>query len=266
MRGLRLPMTALAILLGFFLLGTLVGGDPATIRADASLSSPNWTHWLGTDELGRDVFARLAMAAQLSLWIGLATGLLSSGIGLIYGSLAAQMENRWPDKLLMGFVQVLYSLPGLMLVILFSLFLGRGVMSLVLALSLFSWPDTARMIRVECLRLKREEFASAYHVLGGGTLRLYAAHLWPNMGRLLLLATTMTIPRAILTEATLSFVGLGVPAPLSSWGTMIQEGWQVVRLAPHLMLWPLALLLLSMSCLFWLSETVSAQLGRSQTV
>lgn len=230
--------SVLLIVLLIALLGPWLGPDPTWINPDLPTAAPgHWGHWLGTDDLGRDLFARIAVGAQISLLIGLATALVAVLIGTLYGTASALWEGQ-VDTVLMRFIDVLYSLPGLMVIILFSVFLGRSITSLVLALSLFSWPDTARMVRGQLLALKREEFIEAFHSLGGGTFRLIGRHFWPNLLGLIILSATITVPRAILTESTLSFIGLGVEPPLSSWGTLASEGWQLVRVAPHLLFFP----------------------------
>lgn len=245
----------LALVLLLMALGYVMGQDPNAIDPMAPTQAPSVAHWFGTDELGRDLFARLSRGAFLSLVIGVATAAVSVGVGTTYGLVCAHQEGKPLDAFLMRVLDVIYSLPGLMLVILLSLFLGRTVLSLVLAISVFSWPDTARLIRSQVIQLHREEFTEAFTSLGGGRARLIIAHELPNLLPYLLLSATMTIPRAILTESTLSFVGLGVAPPYSSWGTMIQEGWQMIRLAPHLVLLPAGFLLLTMVALNVLGDS-----------
>lgn len=251
---LSLGILALVLLLTF--VGPLVSGDPNAINPDLPTAGPSARHWFGTDELGRDLLARLAIGAQISLLIGLATACVAVIIGTAYGTLAAFFEGRLLDTLLMRVIDVIYSLPGLMIVILFTIFLGRNVTSLVLALALFSWPDTARIIRGQVMSLRCEEFVEAFHSLGGGPFRLVLTHFIPNLAGLIILTATITVPRAILTESTLSFVGLGVAPPFSSWGTMINDGWQMIRIAPHLVLLPGSLLFITMVALNLLGDTL----------
>ncbi|MGE0201627.1 MAG: ABC transporter permease [Candidatus Melainabacteria bacterium] len=235
--------------------GPALGQDPTLIHPDLPTLKPGAVSgfWFGTDDLGRDLFSRLAVGARISLLIGLATALVSLIIGTLYATIAAHYEGK-TDQVMMRFVDILYGLPGLMVVILFSVFFGRSVVSLVLALSLFCWPDTARILRGQLLQLKRENFIEAYHSIGGGPVRLAVRHLWPNILGLMILTTTITVPRAILTESTLSFIGLGVEPPLSSWGTLASEGWQLVRVAPHMMLFPALLIFITMLALNLLGD------------
>ncbi|MBX2861633.1 MAG: ABC transporter permease [Vampirovibrio sp.] len=247
--GLFLGLVALMALLGPW-----VGPDPNMIDPDIPTIAPGAAeHWFGTDDLGRDLFSRVAVGARISLLIGIATALVAVVIGTLYGIVSAQFEGR-VDTVMMRVIDVIYSLPGLMIVILFSVFLGRGVLSLVLALALFSWPDTARIIRGQVLALKREEFVEAVHSLGGSSWRIAGRHFLPNLVGLIILTATITVPRAILTESTLSFIGLGVEPPLSSWGTLASEGWQLVRIAPHVMLAPALMIFTAMIALNLLGD------------
>jgi oligopeptide transport system permease protein len=251
----------LALILLLAWLGPIWGPDPNAINPDLP-TSPPWPlagyatgHWFGTDDLGRDLLSRVAVGARISLLIGVATAVVAVIIGTLYGIIAALFEDKI-DTLMMRLIDIIYALPGLMIVILFSVFLGRGVASLVLALALFSWPDTARIIRGQILSLKREEFVEAFHSIGGHAGRLIWKHFIPNTAGLIILTATITVPRAILTESTLSFIGLGVEPPLSSWGTLAGEGWQLVRVAPHMLFFPAVLILTTMIALNLLGDGI----------
>jgi oligopeptide transport system permease protein len=249
----------LALILLLALLGPVVGADANAINPDLP-TNPPWPlpgfaidHWFGTDDLGRDLLSRVAVGARISLLIGFATAVVAVIIGTLYGTFAALFEGK-VDTLMMRLIDIIYSLPGLMIVILFSVFMGRGIPSLVLALSLFSWPDTARIIRGQILSLKREEFIEAFYSIGGKMDRLIWKHFIPNTAGLIILTATITVPRAILTESTLSFIGLGVEPPLSSWGTLAGEGWQLVRVAPHLLFFPAIMIFFTMIALNLLGD------------
>jgi oligopeptide transport system permease protein len=253
-----------AVFFGVILLlavfGPALGPDPNAINPDVA-TAPPWPlagyatgHWFGTDDLGRDLFSRLAVGARISLLIGIATAVVSVIIGTLYGTLSAIFEGKMADTAMMRLIDIIYSLPGLMIVILFSVFMGRGVPSLVLALSLFSWPDTARIIRGQVISIKREEFVEAFHSIGGRMWRLIWRHYIPNTAGLIVLTATITVPRAILTESTLSFIGLGVEPPLSSWGTLAGEGWQLVRVAPHMLLFAAVMIFSTMIALNLLGD------------
>jgi oligopeptide transport system permease protein len=251
----------LGIILLIAILAPLFGPDPNAINPSLPTVSP-WPfagyqpgHWFGTDDLGRDLLSRVAVGAQISLLIGFSTAIVAVVIGTLYGTLAAIFEGN-VDTAMMRLIDIIYSLPSLMIVILFSVFLGRGIPSLVLALSLFSWPDTARIIRGQILSIKREEFIEAFHSIGGSLPRLIAKHFIPNTAGLIILTATITVPRAVLTESTLSFIGLGVEPPLSSWGTLAGEGWQLVRIAPHMLLFPAVFIFSTMIALNLLGDTL----------
>jgi ABC-type dipeptide/oligopeptide/nickel transport system permease subunit len=236
--GLALSWLGIMAVIAFFV--PLFGQDATFIHVDDSLLPPlHPTFWLGTDDLGRDLLARLAVGARISLLVGGATGLLATLIGVGLGILTALTENSWFDKCVQWLMTLIYSLPGLMIVILGATFLqpllmlgiqnalglqslslewrsSLKVFSLISTLTLFAWPDTVRIIRAKVRQLKQEPFVEAYWSHGGSWARLISHQLLPHLWPLALLATTITVPRAILTESTLSLIGLGIEAPLSS--------------------------------------------------
>jgi oligopeptide transport system permease protein len=236
--------------------------NPFTLHPAIPLQGPTWHHWLGTDDLGRDLLSRAALGAQLSLGIGLSTAVLATVMGTLVGMWAGH-KGGWMDQLCVRAMDILYSLPLLMVVVLLSLWMGRGVNSLIIALTFLCWPDTARLIRGHTQQLSQLEFIEAFKSLGGQTYRLYFTHLLPNIVPYVAVSMAMLVPRVILTESTLSFIGLGVEAPLSSWGTLTSEGWQLVRIAPHLLLVPASLIIISMSVLHLLSQAIQQQLNHS---
>lgn len=259
-RKTTLTQWGVLLLLGLgvlLLIVSVLGGNPNTINPDSPLVSFfQANHILGTDDLGRDLGARLAVGGAISLAVGLGAAVVSVGFGGAIGVLAARCGG-WVDALCLRVMDVLYSLPGLMLVVLMTVFLGRGVLSLVVAIALFSWPDAARVIRAGVLQLQQEEFMMAYASMGGGLARWLWRYIWPNLAGMVLLAATITVPRAILTESTLSFIGLGVEPPMSSWGTLASDGWQLVRLAPRLMMVPTVCILVAMVGFNLLGEGLS---------
>jgi oligopeptide transport system permease protein len=231
--------------------------DPFNLNPDAVLVAPSVAHWLGTDDLGRSLLARAGQGAQLSLVIGVAAAGLATLIGTAVGVWAGY-KGGWVDQLLIRLMDTLYSLPLLMVVILLSLWLGRGIPSLIGGLAFLFWPDTARLIRGQTQQLMKLEFIEACHSLGGGTWHLISRYLLPNLTRYWLLSITMLIPRAILAESTLSFIGLGIEPPQSTWGSLSSEGWQLVRVAPHMLIVPMVLIIGTM----WLLQIISQDLKR----
>jgi oligopeptide transport system permease protein len=251
---LRGWLVLLALVMAFALVAPMLA-DPFAINPDALLVGPNASHWLGTDDLGRNLLARAGLGAQFSLLIGVSAALLATVVGTAVG-LWAGLKGGWVDQWLVRLMDTLYSLPLLMVVILLSLWLGRGIPSLIGGLAFLFWPDTARLIRGQTQQLMKLEFMEACQSLGGGTWHQITRYLLPNLARYLLLSLTMLVPRAILAESTLSFIGLGIEPPQSTWGTLSSEGWQLVRIAPHMLIVPLVLIVGTM----WLLQSLSQSL------
>ncbi len=201
------------------------------------LVPPSWQHPMGTDELGRDLLARVIYGSRLSISIGLVTAGIAFLIGTIYGSIAGYFGGKI-DNLLMRGVDVAYSLPDLLVMILVGVLIGRGTYGILIALGLVSWMGTARLVRAQFLQLKQEEFVEASRAAGESGLRIVLRHLLPNAIGPVIIALTFTVPTAILSESTLSFIGLGLSPPECSWGTLASDGWRALRSHPHLILFP----------------------------
>jgi oligopeptide transport system permease protein len=231
---------------------------------------PSPQHWLGTDELGRDVLSRLLYGARISLAVGLIVQALILLIGVPIGALAGYFGG-WLDTLLMRAVDVLYCIPDLLLVIVVmttvraTLATGGsalgsfaaldaafgGLLGVFVALALTSWLTVARLVRGQVLSLRHREFVDAARAVGASHWRMLRLHLLPNTLAPILVAATFGIPSAILLEASLSFLGLGVQAPMPSWGAMILEGYKAMRVQPHMLIAPAAALSLTvLSCNF----------------
>jgi oligopeptide transport system permease protein len=262
---LTLAYSILALALGLM---TVAWFRDATFIHRHETGIPPFTLWkypLGTDDLGRDLMARLSVGTQISMTVGLATALVACGFGSSYGLIAGLQNERLGDAM-MRIVDVLYSLPGLMVVVLLSVFLEPYLLqllpntltplskwvSLVNALAFFSWPESARLIRGQVIALKKQDFIAVFYTLGGDTRRLILTHLLPNLIPYMMISLMVAIPRAILTESTLSFIGLGMEAPLSSWGTLAYEGWFLIHVQPHMVLEASIAIALSM----WAMNTV----------
>ncbi len=194
---------------------------------------------MGTDELGRDLLARVIYGSRLSISIGLVTAGIAFLIGTIYGSIAGYFGGKI-DNLLMRGVDIAYSLPDLLVMILVGVLVGRekGTMGILFALGLVSWMGTARLVRAQFLQLKHEEFVEASRAAGESGLRIVLRHLLPNAIGPVIIAMTFTVPTAILSESTLSFIGLGLSPPECSWGTLASDGWRALRSHPHLIMFP----------------------------
>ena len=209
--------------------------DFASQDLNSILQGPSMKHWLGTDELGRDVFTRLIFGARTSLSVGIFTQLIVIGIGLPIGAISGATGGR-TDNLIMRFVDVVYAFPDLLLIILLRAILGGSIYMIFLAIGLVSWVGVARLVRGQTLSLKQRDFVTAARVFGGSGNYVTTRHLLPNSLGPIIVAVTFNIPRAIFAEAALAYIGIGVKPPTPSWGAMIRDGNNVIFAAPHLVL------------------------------
>ena len=201
------------------------------------LLGPSPEHWMGTDELGRDLLTRIIYGARLSIAIGVTIAGMAFLIGTTYGSIAGFYGGRI-DSIMMRGVDLAYALPDLLVMILIGVLVGRGTVGILLSLGLVSWMGTARLVRAQLLQLQSEEFIDAARAAGRGTFDIIAKHMLPNAMGPIIVALTFTVPSAILSESTLSFIGLGLSPPACSWGTLASDGWRSLRTHPHLILFP----------------------------
>jgi oligopeptide transport system permease protein len=201
------------------------------------LLGPCLQHPMGTDELGRDLFSRVVFGSKLSISIGFTTAFMALVIGTTYGSISGFAGGKL-DNLMMRGVDVAYALPDLLVMILIGVLVGRGTWGILIALGLVSWMGTARLVRAQFLQLQHEEFVEAARASGQTGLKIILKHLLPNSLGPIIVAVTFTVPSAILSESTLSFIGLGLSPPACSWGTLASDGWRSLRGHPHLILFP----------------------------
>ncbi|MEG1857121.1 MAG: ABC transporter permease [Pseudoflavonifractor sp.] len=216
------------------------GQDTAMVN-----KGPNPTHWFGTDSLGRDVFVRCWVGARVSLFIACVATLINLVIGVIYGGISGYFGGR-TDMIMMRVVEIVYSVPDLLWVILLMVVMGPGLHTIIIAISVTGWGSMARIVRGQVLQLKQSEYVMASRTLGGRARRIISKHLIPNTLGPIIIELTFSIPGAIFTEATLSYLGLGVPVPLASWGTLANEGARVMQLFPYQLLFPALLISLTM--------------------
>lgn len=201
------------------------------------LAAPSAQHWMGTDELGRDLLARIIYGARLSIAIGFTIAGMAFIIGTTYGAIAGFYGGKI-DSLLMRGVDIAYALPDLLVMILIGVLVGRGTIGILLSLGLVSWMGTARLVRAQLLQLQSEEFIDAARAAGRNTFDIIVKHMLPNAMGPIIVALTFTVPSAILSESTLSFIGLGLSPPACSWGTLASDGWRSLRTHPHLIFFP----------------------------
>ncbi|PLR97612.1 ABC transporter permease [Bacillus sp. T33-2] len=198
---------------------------------------PSSEHWFGTDDLGRDVFARVWYGARISLFIGVAAALTDLIIGVLWGGIAGYKGGR-TDEFMMRFADILWGVPYLLLVILLMVVLGQGLGTMILAMTITGWINMARIVRGQVLSLKNQEYVLASRTLGADVNRIMSKHLIPNTMGPILVTMTLTVPSAIFTEAFLSFLGLGLTPPLASWGSMASDGLPAIRYYPWRLFFP----------------------------
>jgi ABC-type dipeptide/oligopeptide/nickel transport system permease subunit len=221
----------------------------------ATWETPNRLHWLGTDDLGRDVLSRLLYGAQISISIGILSQLAIAIVGVLLGALSG-LKGGWLDYLIMRVIDVLSSLPTILFYILLMVALGAGFWNLIFAMTLTGWIGIARLVRGQVLSLKKTDFIRASRAMGGGTGYIIKKHILSNVMTPVIVAIAIGIPGAMFAEAGLSFLGLGVPAPRASWGQMIGTYQAYIRTAWHLTVFPSIVLALTMLAWFLFADGI----------
>jgi len=212
--------------------------DPTSIHLPSRLDPPSSAHWFGTDELGRDILSRVIYGARISMLVGSCVVLASLALGLIIGSIAGYYGGAIDRFINVVLMNAFLSFPGILLAIAFIAFRGPGIFNLVLALSLGGWVGYARLVRGQVLAAREREFVEAARALGASDLRIIVRHILPNIIQPVVVQAAIGMAGAILAEATMSFLGLGVPPPTASWGAMLNDGRAHLFDAPHLVLFP----------------------------
>ncbi len=243
-RGAMLGLALTSFLLAAAALGPwLAPHDPLLQDLGTRLTGPDAAHWLGRDSLGRDLLSRILVGARVSLAVGLVVVAVSATLGTLIGA-AVGLAGGWVDEVAMRIVDVLLAFPGILLAIAISAVLGPGLDHTVMALCVLGWVGYARLVRGQVLALREREFVQAAVALGAGPTRIVRKHLIPNLLAPVLVQATFGMASAIVAEASLSFLGLGVVPPTPSWGSMIDEGRLYLEQAPHVAAFPgLAILL-----------------------
>jgi peptide/nickel transport system permease protein len=233
----RAAVAGAAVVLLFLLVAILAPWlapyDPGAQALDSGLSGPSWAHWLGQDRLGRDLLSRLVYGARISVAVGLGTVSLSLLIGLLVGAASGFFGGK-VDNVLMRLADVLLAFPGILLAIAITSVLGPSLRNVLIALCALGWVGYARLIRGQILKVKEMEFVQSATAVGAPPVRLLLVHILPNAISPVIVEATFGIARAIVAEAGLSFLGLGVNPPTPSWGAMINEGRHFLFVAPHL--------------------------------
>ena len=249
LRRNKVAMTAVIILVLVIIMAiagpslsryTLSSQDPQMVN-----KGPSSAHIFGTDSLGRDLFVRCWEGARVSLFIAFVAAVVNLLIGVLYGGIAGYAGGR-ADLLMMRLVEIVTTVPDLLWVILLMVIMGPGLHTIIIAISITGWGSMARVVRGQILQLKQSEYVMASRTLGARGGWILLKHLIPNTMGPIIIELTFSIPNAIFTEATLSYLGLGVPVPLSSWGTLANEGSRMLLLYPYQLLFPALLISVTM--------------------
>jgi peptide/nickel transport system permease protein len=214
--------------------------DPAQIDLPQRLRGPSNSHWFGTDELGRDILSRIIYGTRISMLVGGCVVAASLTLGLIFGSIAGFYGGITDRVLNVVVMNAFMSFPGILLAIAFVAFLGPGIFNLIFALSLGGWVGYARLVRAQVLAVREREFVEAARALGASDVRIIVRHILPNIIQPVIVQAAIGMAGAILAEATMSFLGLGVPPPAASWGSMLNDARSHLFDSPHLVLFPAA--------------------------
>lgn len=214
---------------------------------------PSLQHWFGTDKFGRDIFVRVMYGARISLSVGFAAAGINLVIGVIYGGIAGYVGGK-VDLIMMRVVDMIYSIPSLLYIILIMLVFGSNMFSVLLGICVSSWVGMARLVRTQVMSLKEQEFSLAAAVMGAGRSRILFKHLIINSIGPIIVSLTMMVPSAIFQESFLGFVGIGISAPMSSWGTLANEARMVLNSYPIQILWPVLSICLTMLALNFLGD------------
>jgi len=212
-------------------------GNPELQNLELGATQPSWSHPFGTDMLGRDLLARVLWGGRISILVGLVATLVSFIVGVTYGAIAGFFGGR-VDNVMMRFVDVLYSLPYMFLVILLMVYFSRSIIMLFVALGLVQWLTMARIVRGQVLSIKQQEYVEAARSMGTSSMGIIFRHVIPNALGPIIVYATLTVPAVMLQEAFLSFLGLGVQPPDASWGTLVNDGAAVIAFFPWMSLFP----------------------------
>jgi oligopeptide transport system permease protein len=222
---------------------------------DAMSAAPSLAnaHYWGTDEAGRDLLVRCLIGGRISLMVGILATIASVTLGIAWGAVAGFMGGK-VDAVMMRIVDMMYAIPYLLIAILLVTILGREFYLVVITITAFSWMDMARIVRGQTLSLRSREYVEAARSIGVSTTLIITSHIVPNLLGIVVIYTTVTVPGVILTESVLSFLGLGIQEPMTSWGVLIQDGTKVMDVSPWILLFPGALLSITLYCFNFIGD------------
>lgn len=220
------------------------GKDYQFINTAVKNQGPSSEYWFGTDDMGRDLFTRVCVGGRVSIYIGLACTCVMFIVGSLVGSLAG-LKGGWVDDLIMRICELIGNLPYLIIVVILSMVMGRSMFSLVFAMSLTSWVGTTRMVRGQILQIKEMDYVQAAKALGANTKRIILKHLLPNTLGIIMVNVTMSVPGFIFSESFLSYIGLGIRPPETSWGALASAGQQQLMFYPYQLFFPCLLIVIT---------------------
>ncbi len=217
------------------------------------VSAPGTEHWFGTDNLGRDLYVRTLLGGRISLMVGVMGALVAVLIGTLYGATSGFIGGK-VDRVMMRILEILYAIPFMFLVIVLVTFFGRNIVLIFVAIGAIAWLDMARIVRGQTLSLRKKEFIEAAYVCGVSRWKIITRHIVPNVLGIVAVYSTLLIPSMILTEAFLSFLGLGVQEPMTSWGALLQDGSQNMHGAIWQLAFPAAFMMVTLFCFNYVGD------------
>ncbi|MCU0641186.1 MAG: ABC transporter permease [Candidatus Margulisbacteria bacterium] len=249
----------LLLITGAVLAPALAPFDPDAI-SESEIQGPSARHWFGTDDLGRDLFSRALFGARISLTVGVVAVVIAVLIGTIGGALAGYYGG-WLDGLIMRLVDIMLAFPSIFLILAIQTMLTPNIYNVMIVIGLTSWMGVSRLVRGEFLRIRELQYVEAARAIGCSDLRIIFRHILPNAAGPIIVAGTLGMAGAVLTESALSFLGLGVQPPLSSWGNMLMDSQAYMRDAPWLAIIPGLLILLTVLSLYFIGEGLREKLN-----
>ena len=253
----RAAAVGLVVIILFILVGLLADFiapyDPLKVDFAAVRQPPTAQHPMGTDKQGRDILSRIIFGARLSMSIGFISQIMAVTVGTLLGTIAGYFGGK-TDALIMRITDVFYAFPSLLLLIILMAAFGRGFVNLLVALTVTAWVGSARLVRGQVLQLKELAFVESARALGASDVQIIVRHMLPNVLSTLMIAISFGVPSAILAEAGLSFLGIGIVPPAPSWGIMLNDGFAVLRAVPHVVIFPAATIAIIMIAFLFLGD------------
>ena len=248
-------ITILSVIIIASLFAFLSPYDPDQVDLMHKFEAPGFEHWFGTDNYGRDYFTRAIYGGRVSLLVGVFSMIVSIIVGTIYGIISGYTSGL-VDAVMMRFVDILMAVPSFLIIITLNVYLNAGMTTMILTIGFFSWMGIARIVRAEVLSLRERDFVLAAKGLGAGTWWLITKHFVRNVISPVMVAASISIANAILTESTLSYLGFGIKTPKASWGSMLQDAQTYILSKPMLAFYPGCLILVTVLCFNVLGDTL----------